>query len=128
MRSLDRRHGVGKYYPRNAPIENPMYCAHCGIELPGGATTCASCSFRTQAPSPAASGHASSNPVDEILRETKQAVRDLAEATAKLSKRLAAHADAAAKDPSATARRARDRLKKDIDALATDVSNTLKKL
>ncbi|MFZ0699970.1 MAG: hypothetical protein WAN74_07285 [Thermoplasmata archaeon] len=55
-------------------------------------------------------------------------MKDLAEATAKLSKRVAAHADAAVKDPSGTTRKALDRLKRDINSLVSDVSDALKKL
>ncbi len=105
-----------------------MYCAHCGTELPAGSVVCASCGFTTKAPSPVRPGSNSPDPVDEILRETKRAVKDLAEATAKLSKRVAAHADAAVKDPSGTTRKALDRLKRDINSLVSDVSDALKKL
>lgn len=105
-----------------------MYCAHCGSELPSDGTVCARCGFSTQAPAPARSSGGSPDPVEELLRETKRAVNDLAAATVKLSQRFGTHAEAAAKDPSGTAKRALDRLKKDIDSLVNDVTNALNKL
>lgn len=105
-----------------------MYCAHCGATLPEGTTVCGSCGFTTTTPAPAPSGSRSSDPVEELLQETRRAVKDLAAATAKLSKRVATHADELAKDPSGTARRARDRLKKEIGSLVHDVSDVLEKL
>lgn len=105
-----------------------MYCAHCGKELASGATTCVSCGYSTPAPAPASSRGSSSDPVDEILWETKQAVKSLVAATAKLSKELGSHAEAAVNDASGTARKARDRLKKDLHTIVQDVSDALKKL
>lgn len=105
-----------------------MYCAHCGAEMPEGTNVCPSCGYTTNASMPGTPKSNSSDPVDEVLRETKRAVKDLAEATAKLSKQVAAHADALAKDPSGTTRKALDRLKRDIHSLVDDVSDALKKL
>jgi hypothetical protein len=47
---------------------------------------------------------------------------------AKLSKRVAATAGTAAKDPSGTAKKAADRVKKEVDGALEDLSELLKEL
>jgi hypothetical protein len=58
----------------------------------------------------------------------KRAAKDLGDATAKLSKRVAATAGSAAKDPSGTAKKAAERVKKDIDEALTELSALLNQL
>ncbi|NNN17557.1 MAG: zinc ribbon domain-containing protein [Thermoplasmata archaeon] len=105
-----------------------MYCAHCGAALPEGTNVCTSCGVASSTSVPGSPKANSSDPIDEVLQETKKAVRELASATAKLSKQVAAHADALAKDPSGTTRKGLDHLKRDIHSLVDDVSDALKKL
>ncbi len=65
---------------------------------------------------------------DQILDETKRAARDLAVASAKLSKHLLEKASIAARDPSGTAHKAADRVAKELDAVAKHIDEVLKDL
>lgn len=105
-----------------------MYCARCGAKLPEGAAVCLSCGFSTKASAPGGTTPSPSDPFDEVIRETKRAAKELAKATAKLSRQVATHADAVAKDPSGSTRKALDHLKRDVRTLVDDVSDALKKL
>ena len=50
-----------------------MYCQQCGKELPAGAEKCPSCS----APVPGQPSHSPMDPVDQAVKEAKQAAKDL---------------------------------------------------
>lgn len=102
-----------------------MYCAQCGKELPQNASACPACGFALHgAPSTPPGGDS----VDQVLSETKRAARELAEASARLSKRLVVKAQTAAKDPGGSAKRAAHRVAKELDAAAHEIDRILKDL
>jgi cell division septum initiation protein DivIVA len=106
-----------------------MECLRCGSEVPERAAFCPSCGFAlTGGGSVPSAPSKNRDAVDDVLREARRAVQDLAAVTAKLSKQVASTAGAAARDPSGTARRATRRAKKEIDEALADLSETLKKL
>lgn len=102
-----------------------MYCQTCGKELPGGATSCPSCHATVFYPPPPPNP---SDPLDQILSDVKHAASDLLAGSARLSGRLADHAEAAAKDPSGSAKKAARRVAKELDAAAKEVDRVLKGL
>jgi uncharacterized Zn finger protein (UPF0148 family) len=101
-----------------------MFCQNCGKELPAGANACPACGAVVPGHVPA--GHPAS--FQQSLEETRRAVRDLIDRTAQLTKRVAARAEDAAKEPSATARKAVDRVTKELDDAARDLERLLKEL
>ncbi|MGD0250276.1 MAG: zinc ribbon domain-containing protein, partial [Thermoplasmata archaeon] len=104
-------------------------CIRCGTEVPVGAKYCPACGFACSPSSTeGSSGSSSRDPLELALLEAKRAAKDLAEAMAKLSKRVAATAGTAAKDPSGTAKKAADRVKKEVDGALEDLSELLKEL
>ena len=108
-----------------------MRCAACGAENPDGSSVCGSChaSLLPPPPPPPSPGRAlHSDQIDDLVRETKQAAKELAVASARLSKRLAEQAKVAAKDPGGTAKKAADRLAKELESVGNDVERILKNL
>lgn len=110
-----------------------MYCSQCGKELPTNATVCPSCGFSLGAPryfstGPSATPPPSADPVELILNETKKAARELADATARLSKRLVEKAQTAAKDPTGSAKKAAKTVAKELDSAAKEIDRILKEL
>lgn len=111
-----------------------MFCQQCGHEIPSGATACPGCGFVPLAPPPVGPAAAvppspgSSDPVEQILSETKRAAKELAEASARLSKRLVAKAQTAAKDPTGSAKRAAQKVAKELDSAAREIDRILKEL
>lgn len=106
-----------------------MYCSQCGKELPANITTCPACGFSTgtaapTAPPPPSSGDA----FDQILNDTKKAAHELADATARLSKRLVEKAQTAAKEPAASAKKAAKTVAKELDSAAKEIERILKEL
>ena len=101
-----------------------MFCQNCGKELPTGALVCAACGA-------AVPGHHSGPPAatfTQLLEETRKSAHDLVESTAHLTKRLAAKAETAAKDPSASAKKAVNRVAKELDAAAREIERILNDL
>ena len=111
-----------------------MYCSQCGRELPGDTATCPACGFSPAAPPSSAGAWStpppspSSDPVEEILNETRKAARELANATARLSKRLVKEARTATKDPSGSAKKAVKRVAQELDSAAKEIDRILKDL
>ena len=66
--------------------------------------------------------------LNQALSEAKRAAKDLASASAKLSKRLLAKAEGAAKDPEGSARKATRLVAKELEAAAREVDRILKGL
>jgi hypothetical protein len=66
--------------------------------------------------------------LDDVLRETKRAAKDLATASAKLSKHLLSKAESAARDPSGAAKKVGDRVAKELDAASREIDRILKDL
>lgn len=65
---------------------------------------------------------------EEALGETKRAAKDLAAATARLTKRLLSKADEAAKEPSATVKKAAHRVAQELDAMSKEIDKLLRDL
>jgi hypothetical protein len=106
-----------------------MYCTRCGTDLPAGSESCPSCGFvGRRATSHGGAPGRTLDSLEEALREAQRATKDLAVATARLSKRAATRAGAAAKDPAGTTKRVTARLKKEIDEAVSDLTETLRKL
>ena len=111
-----------------------MYCSQCGKELPANATTCPACGFSAVASAASPGSWATSppshsgDPVEEVLNETRKAARELADATARLSKRLVKGAQTAAKDPSGSARKAAKKVAQELDSAAKEIDRILKGL
>jgi alkylhydroperoxidase/carboxymuconolactone decarboxylase family protein YurZ len=68
------------------------------------------------------------DPLKDAVRDTKRAAKDLAGATATLSKHLLRTATVAAKTPTASARRAATRVAKELDSAAKDIERILRDL
>lgn len=66
--------------------------------------------------------------LNDALHEVKRAAKDLASASAKLSKRLVVKAERAAKDPEGSARKATRAVAKELDAAAREIDRILKGL
>lgn len=66
--------------------------------------------------------------VEQALAETKRAAKDLAEATARLTKRLLAKADTAAKDPAGSVEKAVKTVAHELDSLTKEIDRLLKKV
>jgi len=64
----------------------------------------------------------------EAIEATRRAAIDLTVATAHLTKRVAEKADAAAKDPAGSARKAADRIAKGLNDMVRDLDRLLKEL
>ena len=106
-----------------------MYCSRCGTDLPAGVENCPSCGFAIpRSSSLRAAPGKSLDSLEEALRDAERAAKDLAHATARLSKRVATGASKAARDPSGTAKKVTARLKQEIDDAVTDLTETLKKI
>lgn len=101
-----------------------MYCQWCGHELPAGARSCPSCA----GVAPGAAGPGREEKVDRLVSEAKRATRELATATAKLSKSLIQKAGQAAKDPSGSARKASRKVAEELDHAAKELDRILKNL
>jgi len=105
-----------------------MRCASCGAENPDGSPVCGSCHAPLIPPPPPPSAATPSNQLDDLVRDTQRAAKELAVASARLSKRLAEQAKVAAKDPGGTAKKAADRLAKELESVGNDVERILKNL
>ncbi len=103
-----------------------MYCQWCGTLLPPGAESCPHCAGPGATGSSA--GSTRSDPVDQLVADAKHAAKDLAVATARLSKRLLSKAEVAAKDPSGSAKKAVRRAAKELDRAAEELDQLLRKL
>jgi hypothetical protein len=102
-----------------------MYCSHCGKELPTGTATCPSCRApATYASPPGPSG----DPIVGATADLRRAVQGLVSTTARLSDELAAKAEAAAKDPSGSAKKAIHRVAQELDAVAQEIDKIVKDL
>lgn len=64
--------------------------------------------------------------LEEALGEAKRAAKDLAEATARLTKRLLVRADRAAKNPSASVQKAARRVADELEAMSREIDRLLK--
>lgn len=113
-----------------------MYCSQCGKELPVSATTCPACGYSSAPPPPSAAGSGatvpppapSGDPVEQVLDETRKAARELADATARLSKRLVKEARTAAKDPPGSAKKAAKKVAQELDSAAKEIDRILRNL
>lgn len=101
-----------------------MYCQNCGKEIASGAYSCASCG----AVVPKSHRGSASTSVHQLVQETRRAARELASATAKLSRGLASKAESAASDPSGAAKKVAHRVAKELDAAAEEIDRILKDL
>jgi hypothetical protein len=102
-----------------------MYCQSCGRELAPGASSCAACGARVFYPPPPSD---SSDQIDQIAAEVRKAAKELISTTARLSGQLAEKAEATAKDPSGSAKKAAHRVAKELDAVAGELDRILKGL
>ncbi len=107
-----------------------MHCPSCGSENPPTNATCSACHAPlVPPPPPPSAGRATAgSPVDDLLRDTEKAAKDLAAASARLSKRLAERASEAAKDPSTTAKKAVHKVAKELESVGQDIERLLKDL
>ncbi len=64
----------------------------------------------------------------EALAETKRAAKELATATARLTRRVLSKADRAAQDPKGSVRKAASRVAKELDAMSAEIDRILKDL
>lgn len=64
----------------------------------------------------------------QMLSETKQAAKDLAKVTAQLSKKLFTKAEAAAKDPTGSAKKVGHRMAEELDAATKEIERIIKDL
>jgi hypothetical protein len=101
-----------------------MYCQNCGKEIPSGAYTCTACG----AVVPGSHRGSSVPSVHQLVQETRRAARELASATANLSRHLASRAESAARDPSGSAKKVAHRVAKELDAAADEIDRILKDL
>ena len=110
-----------------------MYCQFCGKELPAGAAVCPSCGKAVGwaapgpvgAPSPASPHPSAGDTVDALVADTQRAARDLAVATARVSKILLTKADEVAKDPKGSAKRAARRAAEELDKARKEIERAL---
>ena len=101
-----------------------MFCANCGKELPGGAGACPACGF-----SPGRStGASTSSAIHEMVSEAKRAVKELNEAATSLSRQVRSGAQAAAKDPKGTSKRAVRRAAKELESAVDEIDRLIRKL
>jgi hypothetical protein len=70
----------------------------------------------------------SANELEQALGETKRAAKDLAVATARLTKHLLSKAETAARNPSGSATKAAKRVAKELDAASEEIERILKDL
>jgi hypothetical protein len=64
----------------------------------------------------------------EAVEATRRAAKDLASASARLTKRVLDRAETAAHEPSATAKKAAHRVAQELDAAAKEIDRILKDL
>jgi hypothetical protein len=102
-----------------------MYCPNCGKELPTGAATCPSCHARVIPPPPRATH---SDPIDQAADDLKRAAEEFVATTTRLSKELSGKVEAAAKEPSESARKAVRRVSEELDRVAKEIDKALKEL
>ena len=98
-----------------------MYCSCCGNALPEGTRTCPACGAPAATPPKDLS-------LDDLIAETKRAVRDLSHAAEHASKKVISGAGAAARDPKGTTKRAARRAKKELQSAVDDLEGLLKRL
>jgi methyl-accepting chemotaxis protein len=68
------------------------------------------------------------NSVEEIVADAKRAAKDLASATLRLSRHLIDKAEHAARDPSASAKKAMRRVSEELHEAGKEVERLLRKL
>jgi hypothetical protein len=66
--------------------------------------------------------------LDQLVQEARHAAHDLARASARLSMSVLAHAKVAARDPSTSAKKAADRLAKELEKAGKDIERLLQDL
>lgn len=66
--------------------------------------------------------------LEEALSEAKRAAKDLAVASARLTKKLIGKADQAAKNPSASVKKAAHQVAKELESMSKDIDQLLKGL
>jgi len=101
-----------------------MYCQNCGQELAAGVSQCAACGAAVPGHTPSG-GHSS---INQLLEDTRRAAHELVETTSELTKRFAAKAESATKDPAAAANRAAQRVLKELDDAGHEIERLLKEL
>jgi predicted nucleic acid-binding Zn-ribbon protein len=104
-----------------------MYCQQCGRELPAGALTCPGCGSRVYRPWFSLSSDLSFD-LDQAVADAKAAAKDLASITARISQRVAASAERAAKDPSGSAKRGARRVVDELDKARHEIEKILSEL
>ncbi len=65
---------------------------------------------------------------DQALGEAKKAAQDLAQVSAKLTRRLLAHAERAAKDPRGSVERAARKAAREMESAAHEIDEVLKRI
>lgn len=98
-----------------------MLCEACREEIPSGSPTCPACG-RLAMPGK------SPPPLDDAIAEVKHAAKDLARASAVLSRRVVAKAGAAARDPTRSATRATRKVAQELDRAAKEVDRILRQI
>jgi uncharacterized Zn finger protein (UPF0148 family) len=101
-----------------------MFCQQCGKEIPAGSPTCPACGYFAM---PRGSTHAPGS-MEEAVSELKRSAKELARATALLSKRVVEKAGTAAQDPSGTAKRTTRAVAKELDKAAQEIERVLRDL
>ncbi len=72
--------------------------------------------------------HMSSDSIDDALSDAKDAAKQLASAATRLSKKLLAKAETAARNPSGSAKKVAHRVAKELDAASREIDRILKDL
>lgn len=66
-----------------------------------------------------------SSEFEQVLSDTKRAAKDLAVASARLTKRLISKADQAAKDPAGTVHKAASQVAKELESMSKEIERLL---
>jgi uncharacterized Zn finger protein (UPF0148 family) len=94
-----------------------MDCRFCGAALPAAAAYCPACGKPTAVPPPPGAPPSPNRvALDDAVSEARRAMDELANATAHVSHSVVRSAKAAVKDPSAAAKKAMERLARELDA------------
>jgi predicted nucleic acid-binding Zn-ribbon protein len=99
-----------------------MYCQNCGKELPTSTVSCPACGAEVFYPVPP------SRPIEDVVDDLKRAAKDLAANAVQLSRSLATKADAVAKDPTGSAKKAANKVAAELDEVAKEIDRIFKDL
>jgi zinc-ribbon domain len=103
-----------------------MFCQHCGKELPAGAGVCPACGAVVNLPPPpGAPLPPPPDSIEQIVHDLKQTSKQMASSAANLSRRMAAKAGTAAKDPTGSAKKAAHKVAEELDNVAKELDRIL---